>query len=303
MRPSFLGRSPVTSSREPPSTATASSPLVRITAALTLCLLVGASGIAVPSDAPAATDGRASERDQGREAPHVVFVIGEELYRTRTTLPRFAEDHLPDDLRRTVVRARPAGGNDFPGLDALRRADLLVLSVRRRALPEEQIAEIRDYLEAGGPLVALRTSSHAFDVRDETPPDGHAVWPEFDTEVLGARYQGHYDHEEETRVRIAPGATDHPVLRDTGLDGFRSTGELYRSRDLGPDTRTLLTGRVEVEGNEVEEPVAWTHRYRGGRIFYTSLGHPDDFEAAPFRRLLRRAIEWSLGTLAPAAGE
>ena len=34
--------------------------------------------------------------------------------------------------------------------------------------------------------------------------------------------------------------------------------------------------------------------YRGGRIFYTSLGHPGDFQLPAFRRLLRNAIVWSL---------
>lgn len=304
MRLPIPARLSVASSCEPPSSASGPRPLIRIATVSILCVLVVASVLALPFETPAATDEtRASGRYESQEPPHVVFVIGEELYRTRTTLPAFAEEHLPTDHRRTVVRARPAGGNDFPGLDVLRRADLLVLSVRRRALPKEQLAEVRDYLEAGGPLVALRTTSHAFDIHGETPPDGHAVWPEFDAEILGARYQGHYDHEDGPRVRIAPGATDHPILCDTGIDGFRSAGELYQSRELGPDTRTLLAGRAEVEGEEVEEPVAWTHRYRGGRIFYTSLGHPNDFEAAPFRRLLRRAIDWGLGNLVPASGE
>ena len=40
--------------------------------------------------------------------------------------------------------------------------------------------------------------------------------------------------------------------------------------------------------------VAWTHSYKGGRVFYTSLGHPDDFEIPSFRRLFRNGILWTL---------
>ena len=42
------------------------------------------------------------------------------------------------------------------------------------------------------------------------------------------------------------------------------------------------------------EPVAWTNTYHGGRIFYTSLGHPDDFQLPQFNRLLLNAIRWTL---------
>ena len=31
------------------------------------------------------------------------------------------------------------------------------------------------------------------------------------------------------------------------------------------------------------------------RVFYTSLGHPDDFKNAEFRRLLANAIAWGMG--------
>lgn len=223
--------------------------------------------------------------------PRIVLLIGEELYQTRTALPRFAADVLePAGFEVSTVTAEPQGGHRFPGLAALSDADLLVLSVRRRALPEDQLALVRGHLRSGKPLVAIRTSSHAFNIHGETPPEGHAVWPEFDREVLGAQYEGHYSHRGGTAVRFAPGAAGHPVVAGTGIGRFRSDGELYRSRELAESTRTLLIGRAEVEGDEVSEPVAWTNTYRGGRIFYTSLGHPEDWEEDAFRRLLLQAV-------------
>jgi type 1 glutamine amidotransferase len=56
----------------------------------------------------------------------------------------------------------------------------------------------------------------------------------------------------------------------------------------------LLTGRAE--GIAQPEPVAWTRTGPGGgRVFYTSLGHPGDFEVPAFRALLRNAIYWTAG--------
>ena len=42
------------------------------------------------------------------------------------------------------------------------------------------------------------------------------------------------------------------------------------------------------------EPVAWTNTHKGGRIFFTSLGHPRDFENASFRKMLCNAVLWAL---------
>ena len=44
---------------------------------------------------------------------------------------------------------------------------------------------------------------------------------------------------------------------------------------------------------DVVEPVALTHSFHGGRVFYTSLGSPLDFEFAFFQRLLLNAIFWA----------
>ena len=75
-------------------------------------------------------------------------------------------------------------------------------------------------------------------------------------------------------------------------DEFRVALWLYKTSPLGPKTTVLMTGRVE--GREPHEPVAWTNKSKfGGRVFYTSLAHPDDFQQAAFNRLLRNAIAWA----------
>jgi type 1 glutamine amidotransferase len=47
--------------------------------------------------------------------------------------------------------------------------------------------------------------------------------------------------------------------------------------------------------------VAWTNTYKGGRVFYTALGHPDDFKTPQFRTLLKNAILWAADKPVPTA--
>ena len=55
--------------------------------------------------------------------------------------------------------------------------------------------------------------------------------------------------------------------------------------------RSLRSRAPKVAESEKTEPVAWTFtRADGGRSFYTSLGHPDDFTRPEFRTLLKNAL-------------
>jgi type 1 glutamine amidotransferase len=230
--------------------------------------------------------------------PRVAFLIGEDEYKTEITLPEFAKKELESrGVRCTFIHADAKEKNSFPGIEKLKDADLVVLSVRRRVPPPEQLAVIREYLESGKPLVGIRTASHAFAVRDK--PDG---WPAFDTEVLGGDYQMHYDNAPDkgpaTVLSVVEGAAKHPIL--TGVPAeFSSKAHLYKNKTLDKTATPLLRGRIGPNGQE-REFVAWTHVYKGGRIFYTSLGYIDDFKEEPFRRLLTNGIFWALDRPAPA---
>jgi nicotinamidase-related amidase/type 1 glutamine amidotransferase len=233
--------------------------------------------------------------------PHVVLVIGEDEYDTKTTLPDFARKELvPRSFDCTFVHSDTKDPDDFPGLEVLRDADLLVLSVRRRTPPASQLQLIRDYLARGKPLVAIRTASHAFDRKKGAGPRS---WPAFDIEVLGAKYLGHYGSKPpvRTRVSVATGAAKHPIL--AGLDDAEPTvsSHLYKMRDLAKNVTPLLVGKAE--GGSESEPVAWTTTYKGGRVFYTSLGNPDDFRLPAFRRLLLHGAFWALERPVPLPGK
>jgi putative heme-binding domain-containing protein len=222
--------------------------------------------------------------------PRAVCLIGEDEYKTEVTLPAFAAKELePLGVRCTFVIADPRSPNDFRGVEALNDANLLILSVRRRAPKAEQLAIIRQYALSGRPVVGIRTACHAFDVRGKAPA-GHAEWTTFDPDVLGGHYTGHHDNNLHPKVTLAPGDTAHLITR--GIETpFVSHGSLYKVNPLAAGTQALLLGTIP---GHPPEPVAWVNMRGRARVFYTSLGHPDDFELASFRTMLRNAVLWAL---------
>ena len=236
---------------------------------------------------------------RGDPRPHVVLLIGEDEYQTERTLPAFADAELADrGLRITAIHADSHDPNDFPGLEALDTADLLVVSVRRRTPPAEQLDRIRAFVAAGKPVVGIRTASHAFSLRNnQPPPPGHAAWSEFDAEVLGGHYTGHHAEpgpgKPRTLVSILPEQRESLLLAGLAENEVVVGSSLYKTSPLAPSAVALAMGRVESQRGR--EPAAWTNKTaQGGRVFYTSLGHPDDFKLPFFRRLLRNGIFWAI---------
>jgi type 1 glutamine amidotransferase len=214
------------------------------------------------------------------QAPVIVFVSGEFEYHSRETFPAFAKELEKDYNVKTIVLERPADekAQTIPALEKLEQADLLVIMIRRMVLPEEQLNRFKRYLDSGKPLIGLRTASHSFE-----------NWKEFDAQVFGGNYQNHHANEYKTTVSVIPEARDNLILR--GVTGFVSDGSLYKNTPLRAGSIPLLRGVIE---GQPPEPVAWTHEYHGSRIFYSSLGHPNDFKNDSFVNLLHNAMEWTL---------
>ncbi len=233
----------------------------------------------------------------------IALVIGENEYETWETLPEFARSELAwRGYSMSLVQAPPKEGDSgFTNIAALRDADLVVVSVRRRAPPKELVTLLKQHLAAGRPIVGIRTASHAFDTQ-ATQPDT-AVWPTFDVDAFGARYSGHYNNKPptapHTRIEGVPEAVGNPVLTGVTTAPTRVTSHLYRIVDRSPDITPLLRGQVE--GRTEVEPVAWTSTAQNRRAFYTSLGNPDDFRSPSFRRLLLNGILWCLQDPLPPA--
>jgi len=151
-------------------------------------------------------------------------------------------------------------------------------------------------LAAGKPLIGLRTACHAFDTKGSAPK-GYAEWPKFDPEVLGGNYHNHYGAGPKCAVTPAGGAVGNPILAGVTLP-FISDGSLYKVSPLAESATPLLIGTIP---DQAPEPVAWTNSYGKSRIFFTSLGHPDDFKIDAFRQLLLNAVFWAMDKPLPKA--
>jgi type 1 glutamine amidotransferase/nicotinamidase-related amidase len=247
--------------------------------------------------------GRPPFRFRNDKRPRVVFVIAENEYDADKTLPEFARElenrygfscEFALGIPKTSIAKER---NNIDGLEALQSADLAIVYVRRRALPAEQMKYLRDYIKSGKPLIGLRTASHAFAPRGEKMQASFVDWPEFDKDVFGGNYHGHHGNKAKdgprTYVWVKPKMRSHLILTGVPSGEFYVRSWLYKTVPLTKTTTVLMMGRVE--DREPHEPVAWTNTHvGGGRVFYTSLGHPDDFKLPAFRRLLINAIFWAL---------
>ena len=245
---------------------------------------------------------------QPTRAPHIVFVTGDDEYRSEITMPMIAAILEKAHGFRTSIayaRPKPQTKDNIEGLDALDTADLMVMFTRFRALPEDQLQHMLQFVESGKPVVGLRTSTHAF-----LYPEGHprrALNDGFGRDVFGQKWITHHGAQSNTDVAVHAANAGHAILR--GVGPFRARSWLYHVAPLNGEATVLLDGTT-VNSNKTErqaefpptQPVAWTRQYKKSRVFFTTLGHPDDFAQESMRRLVINGIYWALGRDVPAGG-
>jgi hypothetical protein len=265
---------------------------------------------------------------QGKDGPgkgkHIVFVTGDEEYRSEESMPQLAKILAErQGFKCTVLFAinkkdgtiDPMTLDNIPGLEALDTADLMVLFVRFRELPDEQMKRIMDYANSGRPIVALRTATHPFSyAKHKDSP--YAKWsfnsraPKggFGREVLGETWISHYGwhQKESTRGLAAPGMEKSPIVR--GTEDIWGPSDVYGLTTLNGDSKPVILGQVLTGMNPSDPPntkkelvpVAWTKSYTGtegkaSRIFTTTMGHAGDLKSEGLRRLLVNACFWAMG--------
>jgi type 1 glutamine amidotransferase len=242
--------------------------------------------------------------------PLIVFVTGDHEYSSEATMPLLAQALKKDyGMRVKVLKSFPDHNaeENIPGLEALKEADLAVFFLRWRRLPAEQVKYIEDYLQSGKPVVGFRTSTHAFNY-----PKEHALekWNAFGEFALGSPpgWGGKADHTHcghscSTDVSVVKEAAGHPVL--SGVDtSFHVRSWLYKVLPDYPakgSTWLLMGKAVDSEKPGFSDnPVAWTWQTpAGGKVFATTLGHPEDFSIEAFQRLCVNGVHWVLNKPVP----
>jgi type 1 glutamine amidotransferase len=209
-----------------------------------------------------------------RRPLRVCLVSGCPHYKSDESLAAL-EEYLQGHCPVACSRALGHQEGELAGLEGLEDSDCLLLFARRMTVGGKQLQRIKRYCLRGGAIVGVRTGSRALQ-----------NWPEMDGEVFGGDCRGHYGNRL-TEVELVAATRRHPVL--AGVVPFASRGALYKSVRIAEDATVLLTGTFPGHTH----PVAWVRPYRGGRVFYTSLGHPVDFGNPSFLRLLANAVAWT----------
>ena len=255
---------------------------------------------------------------------HIVFLVGDEEYRSEDLMPQFAKIlAVRHGFKCTVLFAvnketgeiDPQTLDNIPGLEALDTADLMVMFLRFRELPDEQMKHIIDYTNSGKPIVGLRTSTHAFNYRKQkdSPYAKYSFQSKeldggYGRQVFGETWINHYGvhQKESTRGLIAEGMEKHPIVK--GIDSIWGESDVYALTTLTGDSKPLIMGQV-LSGMDPNDkpnpdkklvPVAWTKTYTGekgktARVFTTTMGHSFDLKNEGFRRLMVNACYWAMG--------
>ncbi|MFK7818552.1 MAG: ThuA domain-containing protein [Planctomycetaceae bacterium] len=247
---------------------------------------------------------------EGNEGPgkgkHIVFVAGDDEYRSEEALPQLAKiAAVRHGFKCTVLfpinpetsEIQPTYQKSVPGTEALDSADLMVIATRFRDLPDEQMVPIDNYLKRGGPVVGLRTATHAFNIKDKDSKWSHYSWryngekkewaQGFGRLVLGETWINHHGRHKDESARgiVAESAKDHPIAR--GLKGTDIWGpsDVYgiRLNKLPETFEPIVLGNVikrpgkrkneafygmkpsDIEVNKEKSdpamPIAWTKSY------------------------------------------
>ncbi len=272
---------------------------------------------------------------EGEEGPgkgkHVVFLSGDEEYRSEECLPMMAQILAKQGFKCTVLFSideatgivNPMNQASLSHPEALDTADALVMALRFRNWNDETMIRFEKALSRGIPIAALRTSTHAFKFPKDSkwakysfnakPGTGWAKG--FGREILGESWAGHHGRHrfEGTRSFIEESNKAHAILKGVGTifgttDVYGAKPDMKMATVLlrGQVTKTLESDSPAVEGkkNNPMQPIAWTREYefskgKKNRIFTTTMGAATDLSDANLRRLVLNSVYWGLSLPVP----
>ncbi len=215
---------------------------------------------------------------QGKgDMPHIVLISGDEEYRSEEALPQLAKIlSTRQGFKCTVLFAQdpakpgiinPNHLNNIPGLESLKTADMMIIFTRFRALPDEQMQYIDDYLKSGKPILGIRTATHAFSFEEADFESnwkhygnfykGNDEWKGgFGRFILGEKWISHHgEHRHQsTRGIPVPGQENHPILKGIAEGKIWGPTDVYGVRlPLPGDSQPVVLGQVVNRAGEYDE--------------------------------------------------
>ncbi len=269
----------------------------------------------------------AAEANLPGKGKKIVLISGDEEYRSEESMPMLgkilSEQHGYDcvvlsSINPDTQTVDPNYQSNIPGLHHLDDADGMIMCLRFRGLPDWQMAHFEKFVMEGKPLIALRTSTHAFNF----PGDSKSPYKKwafnskeweggFGQQIVGETWISHHgDHASQaTRGVIPDAAKALPILK--GVSDVFGPSDVYGVVHLPSTVTVLLQGQVvkgmkptdpPLEGpkNNPMMPLAWTKDYqmpdgKSGRLFCTTMGAANDFLSEDLRRLVVNATYWLTG--------
>lgn len=293
-----------------------------------ICLLLVMTVMAFVGDVLMAGDSLVFEpADSGDDLKHIVLIAGDEEYRTEETMPMLGKilsqrhgfkctvlfSFGPDDAN-YIDPNNQAGLRELHVLDS---ADLMLIGTRFRTPDEAGASHITAFLNAGKPVIGIRTSTHAFNGNGTF---GGISFGEFGRKVLGEQWVNHHGQHKRQGARgvITEGKADHPILN--AVSDVFAPSDVYGVIHLTDSDEILMRGAVTesldpasnaIDGpkNDPMQPLAWLHSYttpdgKGkGQSFCTTAGASVDFVSEDLRRMVVNAAYYLTGRDVPARAD
>ncbi len=203
----------------------------------------------------------------------------------------FRHQSIPDG----IAAIKKLGQENGFGVDATEDAALftaenlakykavIFLSTTLDVLDDQQQVVFEKYIRSGGGFVGIHAAADT----------------EYDWAWYGKLVGGYFESHPKIQpavVRLKDGK--HPSTKMLSAE-WKRTDEWYNYKSLNPDVHVLLTldeSTYEGGKNGANHPIAWYHKFDGGRAFYTGGGHTSEAFSEPlFLQHLLGGIKWAAG--------
>ena len=273
------------------------------------------------------------------QGKHVVLLAGDEEYRSEEALPMLGKVlSQKHGFKCTVLFSVNTNGTIDPNNqaslshpEALDSADVIIMALRFRRWNEDALKRFEAAFNRGVPVIALRTSTHAFSGIPKGSPFEKWNWTSkggFGKQVLGETWVSHWGvHKKEaTRGVIEPSAINDPLLRGVA-DVFGDTdvyeaappadakilmrGQVLKGMkptDEPADYKKKTAAKVEQGVNDPMMPIVWTRDHKNdagkvNKILCTTMGSATDLQSEDLRRLIVNGVYWGLGMNVPSQAD
>lgn len=266
---------------------------------------------------------------------HIVLLAGDEEYRSEEAMPMLGELlSQRHGFKCTVLFSLgadgtidPTAGGSLSHPEALDSADAIVMLLRFRHWDEATSKKFEAAVNRGVPIIALRTSTHAFNGYPKESP--FAAWNfnnngGWGRKVLGETWVSHWGKHkvEATKGVIEAANANHAILR--GVSDIFGDTDVYEAappadslilvrgqilQGMTPDTppasyKKATAAKVEQDVNSPMMPVAWVRVVKNdagteNKVFCTTMGAATDLATEGTRRMVVNAVFWGLGLEVP----